>query len=75
MLRSSLGRLSEFSRWNKGRYKRGERDGNLNKSTFFEFRSSLVVPWFFFGSSLVFSPRGIGKVQREGILRKVLFEL
>ena len=31
--------------------------------------SSLVV----FGSSLVFSPRGIGKVQGEGILRKVLF--
>ena len=30
--RSSLGRLSEFSRWNKGRYKRSKRDSNLNKS-------------------------------------------
>ena len=30
--RSSLGRRSVFSRWNKGRYKRGKRDGNLNKT-------------------------------------------
>ena len=73
LIRSSLGRLSEFSRWNKGRYKRGKRDGNLNKSTFFEFRSSLVVPWFFFGSSLVFNSALKYKVQRNRILRKVLF--
>ena len=30
----------------------------------------MVVPWFVLGSSLVFYPRGIGKVQWEGILRK-----
>ena len=35
--------------------------------------SSLGVPWFILGSSLVFNPRGIGKVQGKGILRKVLF--
>ena len=35
--------------------------------------SSLVVHWFVFGSSLVFNPRGIGKVKEEGILRKVFF--
>ena len=34
--------------------------------------SSLVHPWFVLGSSLVFNPRGIGKVQREGILIKVV---
>ena len=34
---------------------------------------SLVVHWFVFGSSLVFNPRGIGKVKEEGILRKVFF--
>ena len=32
--RSYLGRLSVIGRWNKARYKRGKRDGNLNKSTF-----------------------------------------
>ena len=32
-LRSSLARRSVFSRWNHTRYKRGKRDGNLNKST------------------------------------------
>ena len=31
-MRTSLGRLSVFGRWNKARYKRGERNGNLNKS-------------------------------------------
>ena len=49
MSRSSLGRLSEFSRWNKGRYKRSKRVGNLNKSTFLR----LGVLRSFLGSSLV----------------------
>ena len=52
--RSSLGRRSVFSRWNKGRYKRGKRDGNLNKQHFLMIWSSLVVSWFFLGFSLVF---------------------
>ena len=34
MLRSSLGLLSVVSRWNEARYRRGERNGNLKKSTF-----------------------------------------
>ncbi len=72
-MRSSLGRLSVFGRWQKARYKRGKREGNLNKQHFLVIRSSLVVPWFFFGSSLVFSPRQIGKEQGKGILIKVLF--
>ena len=37
-------------------------NGKLKKSTFFEFGSSLVIPWFVFGSSLVFNPRQVGKV-------------
>ena len=34
---------------------------------------SLGVPWFILGSSLVFNPRGIGKVQGKGILNKSTF--
>ena len=48
------GRRSEFSRWSRERYKRGKRNGNLNKSTFLSFGvlrfilgSSLVRPWSF----------------------------
>ena len=37
--------------------------------------SSLVHPRFVFGSSLVFSPRQIGKELGKGILIKVLFAL
>ena len=59
--RSSLGRRSVFSRWNKGRYKRGKRDGNLNKKHFLMIWSSLVVSWFFFGFSLVFYTEHIYK--------------
>ena len=51
---SSLGLLSVVSRWSEARDKRGKRDGNLNKSTFFYFGvlrfilgSSLVRPWSF----------------------------
>ena len=62
MSRSPLGRLSEFSRWNKGRYKRGKRDGNLNKKHFLVVGSSFEVPSFFFGSSLVFNLKYIYKV-------------
>ena len=71
--RSSLGHLSEFSRWNEARYKRTKREGNLKKSTFGVVGSSLGVPWFFFGSSLVFSPREIEKVQGKIILIKRTF--
>ena len=39
------------------------------------FRSSLVVPWFVFGSSLVFNTEQIGKELGKGILIKVLFAL
>ena len=35
------------------------------------FGSSLVVPWFFFGSSLVFNSALKYKVQRNGILKIV----
>ena len=49
-------------------------DGNLNKSTFLVVGSSLVVPWFVLGSSLVFYPREIRTVQGKEILRKVLFK-
>ena len=49
LCRRSLGRLSVFARWNKGRYKRSKRDGNLNKTHFFCFG----VLWSFLGSSLV----------------------
>ena len=48
-MRSSLGVLSVVGRWNKARYKRCKRDGNLNKSTFLSFG----VLWSFLGSSLV----------------------
>ena len=33
--RSSLGHLSVVGRWNEARYKRGKKDGNLNKSNFY----------------------------------------
>ena len=42
MSRSSLGVLSVVGRWNEARYKRGKRDGNLNKSTFLKFGSSYL---------------------------------
>ena len=41
---------------------------NLNKKHFGVVGRSLGVPWFVFGSSLVFNPRGIGKVQGKGNL-------
>ena len=72
-MRSSLGLLSVISRWNKARYKRSKRDGNLNKKHFLVVGSSLVVPWFVLGSSLVFYTVHIYKVQGNGILRIVLF--
>ena len=59
--------------------------GNLNKTHIFEFGSSylasartiisLVRPWFFFGSSLVFYSIKTAKVQGTGILRKRLFRI
>ena len=48
-LRSSLGRLSVFGRWNKARYKKEKRNGNLKKTHFW----CLGVLWFILGSSLV----------------------
>ena len=54
-------------------YKRGKRDGNLNKKHFLVVGSSLVVPWFILGSSLVFNTEQIGKELGKGILIKVLF--
>ena len=70
-MRSSLGVLSVVSRWNEARYKRGERNGNLNKKPFFVIRSSFEAPWFVLGSSLVFCTKEIGKIQREEILINV----
>ena len=75
MSRSFLGRLSVFSRWNKARYKRGKRDGNLNKQHFLMIWSSLVHPWFDFGSSLVFSPRQIGIALGARFLTKSTFAI
>ena len=46
---------------------------NLNKKHFLVVGSSLGVPWFIFGSSLVFNLRGIGKVQGKGNLNKSTF--
>ena len=46
--RSSLGCLSVFSRWNKARYKRRKRNGNLNKTHFF----SLGVLFFILCAAL-----------------------
>ena len=73
MRRSFLGRLSVFSRWNKARYKRKKRECNLNKQHFLMIWSSLVVAWFFFGLSLVFSPRKIWIVLGAGFLTKSTF--
>ena len=75
MCRCSLGVLSVVGRWNKARYKRSKRDGNLNKKHFLVIWSSLVHPRFVFGSSLVFYTVLKYKVQGRGILRKVLFAL
>ena len=36
-MRSSLGVLPLVARWNRARYKRGERNGNLNKKHFLQF--------------------------------------
>ena len=49
LCRRSLGRLSVFARCFEARYKKGERDDNINKTHFF----SLGVLWLFLGSSLV----------------------
>ena len=46
---------------------------NLNKKHFWVVGRSLGVPWFILGSSLVFNPRGIGKVQGKGNLNKSTF--
>ena len=46
---------------------------NLNKKHFWVVGSSLGVPWFIFGSSSVFNPRGIGKVQGKENLNKSTF--
>ena len=52
-MRSSLGRLSVFARCFEARYKKGERDDNINKTHFFSLGvlsrflgSSLVRPWY-----------------------------
>ena len=47
--RSSVALLSVVGRWNKARYKRGKREGNLNKKHIFSFG----VLWSFLGLSLV----------------------
>ena len=72
-MRSSLGVLSVVGRWNEARYKRGERNGNLNKKPFFVIRSSFEAPWFVLGSSLVFYSKHIHKVQGKVILIKSIF--
>ena len=46
---------------------------NLKKKHFLVVGSSLVVPWFILGSSLVFYKGKIQKVQRYGILKIVRF--
>ena len=77
--RCSLGVLSVVARCFEARYKRGKREGNLNKQHFFnksiflKFGSSLVHPWFFLGSSLVTNTDNKRKVQGKGFLIKVLF--
>ena len=58
-MRSSLGRPSVISRWNRARYKRDKRDCNLNKTHFFLFGVLISHPLErlflsrFLGSSLV----------------------
>ena len=64
LCRRSLGRLSVFARCFEARYKKGERDDNINKTHCF----SLGVLWLFLGSSLVFYPRYIYKVLGKEIL-------
>ena len=49
------------------------RKANINKQHFGVTGSSQVVPWFVFGSSLVFNPRLKYQVQKNRILIKVLF--
>ena len=56
-----------------GNGQRSEEVVNINKKHFLMIGSSFGVPWFFFGSSLVFSQRKIEEVQRKGILIIVLF--
>ena len=63
--RSSLGRLSVFSRWNMARYKRRKRNGNLNERTFcsVEFFSLFYVlrfssEWGLFGRNTRSAIRG-----------------
>ena len=65
LMRCSLGLLSVVSRWNGARYKRGERNGNLNKSTFcvWEFFSLFYVlrfssEWGLFGRNTRSAIRG-----------------
>ena len=60
-MRLSLGRLSVFARCFEARYKKGERDDNLNKGAFFYFG----VLRSFLGSSLVL-PRSL---TRENLVR------
>ena len=71
--RCFLGVLSVVARCFEARYKRGKREGNLKKSTFLQFGSSLVVPWFFLGFSLVFDLRGTREEPQRKILTKSLF--
>ena len=87
--RSCAALLSELSRSSVGVLRQGIREIKeitiLIKRTFFIsefFGSSLVLispkgsnDYSFFGSSLVFSPRQIGKELGDGILIKVLFAL
>ena len=46
LMRSSLGILSVVGRWNKARYKREERDGNLNNRTKHKKEALLRAPLY-----------------------------
>ena len=48
--------------------------GNLNKQHILILGSSLVVPWFVLGFSLVFSSKKTGRGKGNVILRKCTFE-
>ena len=56
-----------------GNEQRSKEVVNINKKHFLMIGSSFGVPWFVFGSSLVFYTRLKGKVQGKGILRKSTF--
>ena len=56
-----------------GNGQRSEEVVNINKKHFLMIGSSFGVPWFVFGSSLVFNPRGIGKGKGTGNLNKSAF--